>query len=367
MSCSGVSPTSPPRASPTRRRSPRWPTARMHLARSFQADEASFARSDGADWVRGMQRDLSQLATLRAAGIETGNTLREAHGEVRRGPRPASRFRARDRVRVPRRFSSARPRAAPPRDVPALPPAMASPVVDAVTTTTTTTTTVPDHHRRMMVAWITAAVLLVWLAISVWTVRSILDPGGPPDRGDPQARARRRCARAARRAEGVERPVHRFQPHGVSAARGARDHARLPAHARDPGRAAHPPASALGGARPAHAACEPAPVLHPAQSLDRAGERGAAAASPCSSSTSTTSRISTTAWATPSATACSSASRSASRRRRKSCGFAARLGGDEFTIVHEQVDSAQDGALGRTSHRRAPSSGRSASRGAASP
>jgi diguanylate cyclase (GGDEF)-like protein len=144
------------------------------LARMFAADEAGFLRSDGADWVRGMHRDLAQLATLRAAGIETGNTLREETAKF---------AAARDRLlaSVPEILSQSltleRPaNAEPSRSVPALPPAMASPVVDAVTTTTTTTTTVPDHDRRMMVAWITAAVLLVWLAISVWTMRSILIP-----------------------------------------------------------------------------------------------------------------------------------------------------------------------------------------------
>jgi diguanylate cyclase (GGDEF)-like protein len=147
------------------------------LARRFQTDEASFARSDGADWVRGMHQDLSQLATLRAAGIETGNTLRE----------DTARFAAgRDRLlaSVPEIESDSltvrehRAAAAPSASVPALPPAIASPVVDAVTTTTTTTTTLPDRHRRLMVAWITAAVLLVWLTISVWTMRSILIPVG---------------------------------------------------------------------------------------------------------------------------------------------------------------------------------------------
>jgi diguanylate cyclase (GGDEF)-like protein len=145
------------------------------LARTFEVDDASFLRSEGAEWVRGMHRDLSQLATLRAAGIETGNTLREETAKF---------AAARDRLRasVPEILSESltvleRPATAEPsRSVPALPPAMASPIVDAVTTTTTTTTTVPDHQRRMMVAWITAAVLLVWLAISVWTMRSILIP-----------------------------------------------------------------------------------------------------------------------------------------------------------------------------------------------
>ncbi|MEA3150126.1 MAG: hypothetical protein QOD56_1065, partial [Gammaproteobacteria bacterium] len=40
----------------------------------------------------------------------------------------------------------------------------------------TTTTTGPDGHERRIVAWVTAGVLAVLFAISVWTVRSILVP-----------------------------------------------------------------------------------------------------------------------------------------------------------------------------------------------
>ncbi|MGA2396847.1 MAG: EAL domain-containing protein [Steroidobacteraceae bacterium] len=147
------------------------------LQSTFQADTASFSRSEGAEWVSAMHRDLAQLATLRAAGIESGNTLREE----------SARFTAgRDHLlaSVPEVVSSSltvlerAAVAAPAQSVTSLPPAIASPIVDAVTTTTTTTTTVPDRHRRLMVAWITAAVLLVWLTISVWTVRSILVPVG---------------------------------------------------------------------------------------------------------------------------------------------------------------------------------------------
>jgi diguanylate cyclase (GGDEF)-like protein len=145
------------------------------LQSAFQADTASFSRSEGEDWVREMHRDLAQLATLRAAGIETGNTLREQ----------TARFAAgRDGLlaSVPELVSDSltvlERRAAPVHSVPALPAAIASPIVDAVTTTTTTTTTVPDRDRRLMVAWITAAVLLVWLIIAAWTMRSILIPVG---------------------------------------------------------------------------------------------------------------------------------------------------------------------------------------------
>ena len=192
------------------------------LAEAFRADEASFSRSDGPDWVRAMHRELSRARDAARRGDRDRQYPARGDCEVRGSARPAPRLGARDLVRVPHRVRAPDQSRACARVPPALPPAIASPIVDAVTTTTTTTTTVPDHHRRVMVAWITAAVLLVWLAISVWTMRSILDSGGPPDRGDAQARARRGCARAARRPERAERPVRRLQPHGIQLARRAK-------------------------------------------------------------------------------------------------------------------------------------------------
>ena len=144
------------------------------LAHAFAASETSLSRSEGTQWAHRMREDISRLAPLRAAGVATSRAARDSlaklvatHGQlVAAIPAPVSET------------AWASEHAAAPRRVPALPPAIASPVVGEVTTTTTTMSTVPDHDRRMAVAWITAAVLLVWIAISIWTVRSILIPVG---------------------------------------------------------------------------------------------------------------------------------------------------------------------------------------------
>ena len=336
------------------------------LQSTFQADTASFSRADGAEWVSAMHRDLAQLTTLRAAAIESGNTLREE----------ASRFAAgRDRLlaSVPEVVSRSltvferAAAAAPSQSAPALPPAIASPIVDAVTTTTTTTTTLPDRHRRMMVAWITAAVLLVWLTISAWTLRSILVPVGR------LIEATRKLARGedVRASRGGLKELNALSVAFNRMAfqlRAARElNARLPAHARDAGRAAYAPAAAPGGARPAHAARESAPILRPSQPLARSGAAAGSAgvavffidldnfknlndgmghAFGDRMLISVAQRLEETA---------------------QNLGFAARLGGDEFTIVHERVDLDPSRHSWLRNASSARSSGRSMSRDAPSP
>lgn len=147
------------------------------LAHAFDASEPSLSRSQGADWARRMREDISQLPPLRAAVVDTGNAIREGMAKL-------ASLHGRLIASIPDVVSEsvAGPASergsptAPVRGVAALPPAIASPIVGEVTTTTTTMSTVPNHDRRIVVAWITVAVLLVWLVISVWTVRSILVP-----------------------------------------------------------------------------------------------------------------------------------------------------------------------------------------------
>ena len=147
------------------------------LVQAFDATEAGLVRSEGADWTRQMREDASQLAALRASAIEDGDAVRGAMAKL-------AAAQGRLVAAMPNIVSESGidPPAEPgsgavaARSIPALPPAIASPVVGELTTTTTTTHTVPDQDRRKVVAWITAVVLLVWLAISIWTVRSILVP-----------------------------------------------------------------------------------------------------------------------------------------------------------------------------------------------
>jgi diguanylate cyclase (GGDEF)-like protein len=309
------------------------------LEKTFQADEASFSRSEGADWVRGMRRDLSGLATLRAAGIETGNTLREETAKF---------AAARDRLlaSVPEMLSESltvfeRPaNAEPARSVQALPLAMASPIVDAVTTTTTTTTTVPDRHRRMMVAWITAAVLLVWLAISLWTMRSILIPVGR------LIAATRRLARGedVRAPRGGLKELNALSiafNRMASQLRTAREitqgyrrtletqveqRTRLLRHL-----AEHDPLTLLANRRQFFI------LLN--NSIERAGPRSGGVAVFFIDIDNFKNLNDSMGHAFGDRVLISVAQRL--EETAKTFGFAARLGGDEFTIVHDQVDSPQ--------------------------
>jgi diguanylate cyclase (GGDEF)-like protein len=313
------------------------------LASRFQADEASFSRSEGSDWVRAMHRDLSQLATLHAAGIEIGNTLRAETAKF-------AATRERLLASVPEIVTKSltvfeRPaRAEPSRSVPSLPPAMASPVVDAVTTTTTTTTTVPDRHRRMMVAWITAAVLLVWLAISVWTMRSILIPVGrlieatrKLARGE-DVRAPRgglkelnalsiafnRMAFQLRSAREITQGYRRTLETQVE------QRTRLLQHL-----AEHDPLTLLANRRQFFI------LLN--RSIELARPRGGGVAVFFIDLDNFKNLNDSMGHAFGDRVLISVAQRL--EETAKSFGFAARLGGDEFTIVHEQVESAQAALL----------------------
>ena len=160
------------------------------LEKTFQADEASFSRSDGGDWVR---RDAPR----------TFPGLRRC---APRGSRPAIRCERRPRSSrqlvtgssppcpksylSPSRCSSARATPSLRAASRPLPPAMASPIVDAVTTTTTTTTTVPDH-RSADDGCLDHGGGPFGLARDLGLDDAQHpDSGGPADRGDPQARAR---------------------------------------------------------------------------------------------------------------------------------------------------------------------------------
>jgi len=313
------------------------------LQSTFQADAASFSRSDGDTWVREMHRDLAQLATLRAAGIETGNTMREE----------TARFAAgRDRLlaSVPEIVSESltvveRPAAAAPsQSVPALPPAIASPIVDAVTTTTTTTTTVPDRDRRLMIAWITAAVLLIWFTISMWTMRSILIPVGR------LIEATRKLARG----EDVRAPRGGLKElNALSVAfnrmafqlRAARDltqdyrrtletqveqRTRLLQHL-----AEHDPLTLLANRRQFFV------LLN--RSLERARQRGAGVAVFFIDLDNFKNLNDSMGHAFGDRVLISVAQRL--EETAQTLGFAARLGGDEFTIVQEQANSPQSALL----------------------
>ncbi len=157
-------------------------SAESAFASSLRLNESALVHSEGTEWTRRMQEDLSRLAELRqsiaADYAETRDSAAKfaaAHASLL-GPRfrgPATPEGAGGRRAALGRGTSGSARASRPRR--SRLPALASPVIGSVTTTTVSPG--PDADRRATVAVITAAVLLILLAkISIWTVRSILIP-----------------------------------------------------------------------------------------------------------------------------------------------------------------------------------------------
>jgi diguanylate cyclase (GGDEF)-like protein len=144
------------------------------FAASFNAHAAAFARSEGDMWVHQMREDFAKIVELRQSIVTLDRQSRETQSALENARNRLVEAIARARalsVIVPKPRLHAPAESAAERIVPA-PTPIASPVVDTITTTTTA----PDGRERRMVAWITAVVLGVLLAISVSTVRSILVP-----------------------------------------------------------------------------------------------------------------------------------------------------------------------------------------------
>jgi diguanylate cyclase (GGDEF)-like protein len=144
------------------------------FAATFNRNAGAFSRSEGIAWVRQVREDFAKLVASRESIVALDLQSRETAGDFEKARSRLAEAIAKARAPLVAPANAA-PRALAvetARDsLPMLPP-MASPVVDTITTTTTG----PDGHERRTVAWITAAVLAVLLAISISTVRSILVP-----------------------------------------------------------------------------------------------------------------------------------------------------------------------------------------------
>jgi diguanylate cyclase (GGDEF)-like protein len=144
------------------------------LAAAFVQNEAGLARSEGSAWTQDMRDNLARMGELHRTMEADNATLRE-HGAAFGAARAALL------AALSAPALAAAPGAQPTpalRGGGALPTAIDSPVVGAATTTTTTSSIAPDRDFQIVVACVTGAVLVLWLAISVWTMRSILRPVG---------------------------------------------------------------------------------------------------------------------------------------------------------------------------------------------
>jgi diguanylate cyclase (GGDEF)-like protein len=140
------------------------------FAKTFKNREESFSRSEGPYWVQQMREDFSQIVALRSMLVKLDAQRRASALEfLKEGATLANM--------IPRRVIR---RAGPPQANDIGTPSRATTIsrtLPASVAAVTTTATVPrDNGRRTLVAWITAGVLLLLTAISVFTMRSIVRP-----------------------------------------------------------------------------------------------------------------------------------------------------------------------------------------------
>ena len=145
------------------------------FASTFEGNAVGFTRSEGEEWLKDMHSDFSTLVELRQSIENLDSRARDSAGRLEN-----CRLRLMQSVPKPLAASVVQvkaPPAPPPATQPLpLPAAAASPLASPVYDTVTTVTSRADGHDGRTVAWITAAVLAILLAVTVMTVRSIVIP-----------------------------------------------------------------------------------------------------------------------------------------------------------------------------------------------
>lgn len=158
---------------------PEVAASELSLRKAYDESEPGLLKSEGGDWVRQTRDDFVRMAALRDSVLATASQILDDRLRL-----ASSKARLSALASAARAASAAAEAAAASAGEPMpllrqMAAARSSPVPAATTTTTTTTTdTPPDRDRRITVACITAAVLALLSAISIWTVRSIMVPVG---------------------------------------------------------------------------------------------------------------------------------------------------------------------------------------------
>jgi diguanylate cyclase (GGDEF)-like protein len=144
---------------------------------TFDGHAAALSRSEGDEWVRLMRDGFAKIVDLRKSIVSLDFQSREAASDFENaGIRLVEAIPAvHARSVIAANTSPPEPAAG---DTGALMFPMSMPIASPVVDTITTTTTGPSRDERRTIGWITAAVLAVLLAVSVWTIRSILVPVG---------------------------------------------------------------------------------------------------------------------------------------------------------------------------------------------
>jgi diguanylate cyclase (GGDEF)-like protein len=160
---------------------PEVAASELSLRKAYDASEPGLLKSEGADWVHQTRDDFVRMAALRDAVLATASQIQDDRLRLASSKAGLSAL-ASAAGAASAAADAAAAAASAGEPMPLLgqmAAARSSPVPAAITTTTTTTTdTLPDRDRRITVACITAAVLALLSAISIWTVRSIMVPVG---------------------------------------------------------------------------------------------------------------------------------------------------------------------------------------------
>jgi diguanylate cyclase (GGDEF)-like protein len=152
--------------------------------KTLQDNEKGFRRSQGDQWYVSMRDDFAHLLAI-------SQTLPQLNAQLRSRTQDAGREAASVAAAVPAKVEGLLPVVAAAKKSPPTPPAkphaseLASPQVQidanvppaALVETQSVTTRTPEaRHKRILVAWISAAVLLLLICISLATVLSIVRP-----------------------------------------------------------------------------------------------------------------------------------------------------------------------------------------------
>ena len=152
------------------------------IAASLQTNEKELRRSQGDSWYTAMSDDFAQLVTTRQSILDLNAPLRSGSGELmQEAVSLAALVPSQVEARVPvaskvKRGSDdkgAKLASSAATSVIPSPQTVAPPVIE----THSVTTRVPqDHHKRTLMAWLSAGVLMLLIAIALGTVLSIVGP-----------------------------------------------------------------------------------------------------------------------------------------------------------------------------------------------
>jgi diguanylate cyclase (GGDEF)-like protein len=141
----------------------------LNFAKTLNDNESSFSRSDGRSWVRDMRNDLERVVELRRSLVDS-DSQRDA--SMREFLELGTALGSAIEKTLLADAAPARPDQTARRAQEApIPPPASNPARGAITTTNRA-----EDSGGVVIAWITAAVFALLLAISIITVRSIVLP-----------------------------------------------------------------------------------------------------------------------------------------------------------------------------------------------